>query len=61
MKTRTLILPGHAGPSNASNAKHSEPIDLDGRHADASGHTTLPFVVLAVIRRYGETWWADIP
>ena len=61
MKTWTLVLPGHAGSSNASNVKHSESLDPDRRHADAPGYTTLPFVVLAVVRRYGDTWWADIP
>lgn len=61
MKTRTLVLPGYAGSSNASSAKHSESLDPDRRHADAPGYTTLPFVVLAVVRRYGDTWWADIP
>ena len=36
-------------------------INPDERHADAPEHTTLTFVVLAVVRRHGDTWWADIP
>ena len=55
MKTRTLVLAMHAGSSNSSNAKHSEPLDPGGRHADALGHITLLFVVLAVTMRYGDT------